>query len=803
MMPNNLTFREAGTRISEIPVSLSYAIIRLFSEGLYKSPHKAVEELVSNSYDAGAKRVHILLPDQSDADAPDTPLWVIDDGHGMEDQGFHKLWRVADSDKAQASATNGRPPIGQFGIGKLAAYVLAWRLIHVSRVANRYLLTEMDFRAVRGRRADHPDPISVLLRELDESMARELLSDVRRRSSEAWNLMFGSGNSDSSWTVAGLTDFKDFYHRLSAGTLRWVLSTGMPLHSDFQIYLENEPIPSSKARLNPVKELEIDSSLEGIGAVMGVARIYEKPLTQGKSAEVGRSHGFFIRVRGRVINLEDELFGINQPDHAAWTRFALEVRAEGLRDHLLSSREGVRDSQDIHTFREFLADIFNRCRSAFDRWNQTEDLEIRALLSDIPSHQILDPLLSAVHTSLESGESSFYIDAPRNGSDLEDPQWREGVRSQIAVKPFEGPRFVKHGPHAAALRYDPITQSLAINLEHPFVSRLTGDGKNRNPAKIFALSEVLIEGLLQDLGIRPDAIAAFLRHRDRTLRLTAGEAPPSLEEAFRLLRAASDSPDALERATGAAFRVLGFEYERKGGNRHGADGVLFARLGRRPAQANGDLTLVYDARHTAHPSVPADRIDPSRLERCRVEESAQFGFFIAAQYAAEGDPDGNINRRMSSRSDPGPFRHLTLLKIEHLSRLVGLHLNYGLTLLDIRSLFEQCRTVAEVDAWISGNRHELAARPVPTALLLQALEDLNEDVKAVPHVMVARRLNSELMDFLPERLIARMQAVEKIIGERWLHVEESGRVTLHQTATQIRDELNRRVGVLELEDMEL
>ena len=56
-------FENLGHVVEEIPVHISYEIIHLFSEGLYKSPHKAIEELVTNSYDANAKRVHILLPE--------------------------------------------------------------------------------------------------------------------------------------------------------------------------------------------------------------------------------------------------------------------------------------------------------------------------------------------------------------------------------------------------------------------------------------------------------------------------------------------------------------------------------------------------------------------------------------------------------------------------------------------------------------------------------------------------------------------------------------------------------------------
>jgi len=41
---------EEGTSTgTKIPVHISYEIIRLFSEGLYQSPHKAIEELVASA----------------------------------------------------------------------------------------------------------------------------------------------------------------------------------------------------------------------------------------------------------------------------------------------------------------------------------------------------------------------------------------------------------------------------------------------------------------------------------------------------------------------------------------------------------------------------------------------------------------------------------------------------------------------------------------------------------------------------------------------------------------------------------
>ena len=60
-MTINPSFASAGDEMEKIDIRLSYRIVSLFSEGLYASPNKAVEELVANSFDAGAGRVAVFL----------------------------------------------------------------------------------------------------------------------------------------------------------------------------------------------------------------------------------------------------------------------------------------------------------------------------------------------------------------------------------------------------------------------------------------------------------------------------------------------------------------------------------------------------------------------------------------------------------------------------------------------------------------------------------------------------------------------------------------------------------------------
>lgn len=780
-----------GREVEEIPVSINYDIIRLFSEGLYRSPQKAIEELVSNGYDAGARHVHVLLPDRPEnEDGDPAALWVIDDGEGMDIEGFHRLWLVAESAK-NAQTTGQRLPIGQFGIGKLAAYVIAWKLTHVSCVNGRYLLTVMDFHRVTGRQSRQADPVEVSLREISAETAKDYLADIERRHSAVWNLMFGDDEQPSTWTAAALTEFKELYSQLSAGRLRWVLSTGLPLHANFRIFLNGQPVKSSKENLKEIVNFDIDEAIAGIGKIKGTCRIHEKPLTTGKSQHMGRSNGFFVRVRGRVINLEDELFGVPPLNHAAWSRFSLEVNADGLRDYLLSSREGVRETEPVQAFRRVLRKFFNRCRTAYEEWErkQNEDVDIAVLLSDQPSAHVTEPLLRSVRSTVESGTESFYIDAPPGVDEQDRLEWLETYESEVTEKPFDQTKFVKHGPNAPALRYDSENRMLLVNSEHPFVEKLTGGGKYPNPAKIFASSEVLLEGQLQDQGVDRSAIANFLRDRDRVLRLAAGDAPPTAGEVLRLLKVAITDRNALERATGTAFQVLGFEYEQKGGNAPGPDGVLCARLGRH-GETLADYKLVYDAKQTSHSSVPADKVNLGSLKDFRNSSDADFGFFIAVAYQGENDQESKLNRQLLKEEN----NRLTLLKVEHLDRLVRLHYEHGITLTRLRLLFEKARTVTQVNEWIDLLEENLSqAGEVPLQVLLDGLEQEKIDPKAIPNVIAVRAKLQQLQDFEPERLIARLRAVASIVGAQWIEVETSGNVAMHQTTPQLLAEIERNV----------
>ena len=85
---------------TSIPVPISYEIIQLFSEGLYQSPQKAIEELVTNGFDAGAQNVRVVLPSASDkATLATESLLSLTTELASTQAGFAIWWSVARSTK--------------------------------------------------------------------------------------------------------------------------------------------------------------------------------------------------------------------------------------------------------------------------------------------------------------------------------------------------------------------------------------------------------------------------------------------------------------------------------------------------------------------------------------------------------------------------------------------------------------------------------------------------------------------------------------------------------------------------------
>lgn len=714
-------FASIGRTTDNIEVRLSYRIVELFSEGLYTSPNKAVEELVANSFDAGAQRVHVLL--SPNLHAQDATIVVIDDGEGMDQEGLRRHWLIGISNKRQLpSLPQGRKQIGKFGIGKLATYVLANRLTHVSKRGSKYYSTSMDYRAI-DRRVDRDiepkAPVKIALRELTAAEAEQAVKPwIESAAFQASNAMlFGEGSPDS-WTVGIMSALKNKVHEIKPGVLRWILRTALPLRADFSIWLNGKrlrPSKEGKDRLNrwiigkdivelpkpsprdiTVSEDEsVDASSEhrfglnvpGLGRITGYAEAYKDLLT-GKSDEISRSHGFFIYVYGRLLNVVDGHFGIspNELRHGTFGRFRLVVHMDGLDEGLRSNREAIGEGLLLETAQDVLRAIFNAVRPTIDKHDQEEEpgVKLARKLAASPASLSHRPIVELARAVAEGKSKARHLLVPRHESTearekfLADLDQRAQARDQFVT----GVAIDLDGSsNDGIVTFDTESGCLLLNGWHPFVATFHEEFTNKKlsqPLEIFAMAEVLAEAHLHSIGIKPGEIAEFLSERDQLLRHLANESGrQSALSVANALMDARNSPNRLEECLCDAFRSLGFDVMRLG-KRGQPDGMATAHLS---ADDSGNpqrykVMLEAKSKENAGATVSAKDVGISTVIRHRNKLKCDHAIVAGPAFpTSKGDcsalGESIEDDRLKSVAE-GSHRTITLITIDDLARLVRL-----------------------------------------------------------------------------------------------------------------------------------
>jgi hypothetical protein len=776
-MAREPTFATIGRRTGDIDVQLSYRIIELFSEGLYSSPNKAIEELVANSFDAGARRVQLLL--SADLHAQDATIVVIDDGEGMDASGLKQHWLIGISNKRKlATLPSGRQQIGRFGIGKLATYVLAKRLSHITKRKGKYYSTSMDFGAIDkrvDREIEPKTPIKIPLRELTEQQAKEALTRWIGTAAykKSGQILFGRG-APHSWTVAILSSLKPKVHEIKPGMLEWLLRTAMPLRPDFSISLNQKKLVPSKQGKGLVQTWVLgkdlvkiptpapksittseDKSLDknsdyrfgldvpGLGRVTGYAEAYQDLLT-GKSDELGRSYGFFVYVRDRLLNVADGHFGIDPNDlrHGTFGRFRLVIRMDGLDDLLRSNREGVSEGPMLETARNLLFGIFNAVRPTIDALDQDEapGAKLARKLASSPGSLSREPIVQLARAVAEGKIKSRYLLVPAFSNSKE----RNEYLAQLEKRAVDAEQFVSGlsiddsaAPDGGIAQFDTATGRLLINGWHPFVTTFRDEFENkkaRQPLEVLAMAEVLSEAHLFTLGVEEEVIDDYLSMRDQLLRDFANESGRRSPFAVaRKLLEARNNPNALEVGVCDAFTSLGFEARRIGGSKK-PDGTALAIL---PADNRGRprqyfVSLEAKSKEKDTGKVAAGTVNTAKIIRHRDNEGCQHALVVGRAFPTKGEAAlvQEIDADRARTEKLGDRKTITLIHIEDLARLVRLRPLKQLGLLQLRELFE-CRTPEECRAWIDGVETKKVTPP-PYARIVKTIEAMHKDNARAP-----------------------------------------------------------------------
>ncbi len=777
-----------GEEVKQFPIEIGPRFLELFSENLYTSPNKTFEELVANSWDANATAVYISIPDDLKSDS--ASIWVLDNGTSMDVAGLETLWTITSDHKRRAENPK-RPQIGKFGIGKLATYILASEITFICKAADGKIRTvAVNYRDIEELQGVwRPDQVPLAVREISECELPKILSTIQENKEILDLISQGipfreSGHSvaefhhpepapvqtSGTWTLVLLTSLRGTGRAIQRGRIRRMLRSALPLTSDISIILNNEVLEPTKVEIEPcetwvlgrslpIDEVgleDVDSSpeqenvkikrfddssypyitIEGIeGKISGQVTLYRSRITGGKSADMGPSNGFFVNILGRVINLEQADFGLENLSHGPWAQFRTTLRADGLDCDLGVERNGLRDSRQVRIFKRFMMSIFNRARIALKEstmadWPKAGDI-LDGSWKTIPMKPLAEVVAERLATNkgLPSSISRGDIDNVDEFREL----WNEAVEDNpgnlISSVKTEG-----FGDQLPLSHYELQTREVVVNENHPYVVERSGTIEERKLIQEFVLADFLTELYL--IGHEVDSVVldegrAF---RDEFLRLLAQLNRRTGGQIAQMLHESTDNERALEEIVGDALDYMGFNVTPMGGKGQ-PDGVGQAPLSPNTDSSMGPYTLTYDAKSTskANGRVSSKDVGPGRLARHRREHDADYTLVVAPDF------ESGALQKECKQSQVTPMRAKDLASLLIISAKAG-----TFDFIEFQKIFE-LYDPEEVHQWVEKFISVVESQPrIRIGDLLWAFDEIGIDgPDEIETTVIADRLRSK------------------------------------------------------------
>ena len=642
-----------------VPVALSNELVRLLSEQLYQSPLKAIEELVVNSYDAdaGVCKVYVPSPDEDI-----NYIVVYDDGAGMSREGLSDLWQIGRSNKIlnrSAESKKKRKQIGKFGIGKLATFTITRNLTYITKCNGRILSVSVDFDRFSSSTTGAGDEIFLPVHAIDD-WGNFVEQSVLAEQLKAACIDVSTLDEAHSWTLAILEGLKDKAKSIKSGDLRWVLSTAMPLRTDFKVVLNCKEILSSKEKENyPVKfqitdlpQSRIESMAKATGeewikkdglltsksfpnGIAGSIIVTQNTLV-GKSDDLERSNGFFVKVRDRLINEEDGLFGLKALVFGTFNRFRADIEADDLDHGITATRESIEESPLKNKFQAVLLEIFNEANSRWekhkkegDKKNSKKEGERSTVSPYLVEYPAADAMVAQAGSNkgAEANESWFYLNP------VSDEEVGDLVKS-LYGKPRSKYRYEysNSGSAERLVKFDLKSSTFLINLDHELSLAYPDEGSTSSLLQDIVTAEAMLEVYLRESEVPAHITGEVLEKRDFLLRGLARDHASSLEAISTSLRDAAADKYELEIQLVIAIRAVGFVATHIAGADE-PDGI--ARFTDYP---NGEKVITLEAKSSVStPELSA--IDFAGLRRHVNDKKADGCLLIAPSYPGASRED--------------------------------------------------------------------------------------------------------------------------------------------------------------------
>ena len=580
-----------------------------------------------------------------------------------------------------------------------------------------------------------------------------------------------------TWTLVVLSDLKPAGRDLKTGILRRMLAAALPFGSEMEIRVNGERLRPTKMEAALVEKWvigpdlgidyieldETDTGLEAdggktppdegsnsadspgptritvesgespypyielpeIGRVTGMVRLFDEKISGGKSEERGASNGFHVNVLGRIVNQHDPSFGEENLNHAAWARFRMTVRSDGLNEYLTTNREQFKERHGMKVFRALLRKAFNKARNAHDSDSNTMMPDGGDVLVKSLGVVSLSPLRSVVSEALRTQPAIPGLFDETGISDRKEKRqsWRrdtaeeiKNALGQVRYEKLDDNSFVK---------FRIMDSSVVVNREHPFVIEHSRSKAEKELIRTIAMIGLLADVYALDIGVDPGMLQSVRGYRDRLMRFRALQRRKSGVYIARLLKEAqhdSENSKRLEAAVSDALRYLDFDVRDLGqsGEPEGIAKAFATPTDIKPTAENPRPPLysfTFDAKSSKHHVAKTGNIPLDAVVEHRDRYNANHALVVA--------PGFNVGA-LATRCKK---LEVTPMTTRDLGRLLEYTVEYGAIPVTIfREVFQHFDP-QDVSNWVEALDERMkASRKLTIDVFIKALEELKGKV---------------------------------------------------------------------------
>ena len=647
-----------------------------------------------------------------------------------------------------------------------------------------------------------------------------------------------------TWTLVVLSDLKPTGRNLKIGILRRMLSAALPIGTEMCIRVNGKRLTSTKLNAALLKqwvigpELEIDyieldetdvpsdddgadgpsendaGEAEGVdstqleiksgsspypyvelpemGRVTGLVRLFQDRISGGKSDERGASNGFHVNVLGRVVNQIDPSFGEENLNHAAWARFRMTVRVDGLNEYLTTNREQFKERRGLKIFRAFLRRVFNKARSVHDSDQNAMMPDGGDVLVQSLGVVSLSPLRNVVSETLESKSPIPGLFDESGITDREQTRrsWgddtAENIRNalgQVKYEKLDDDSFVKFRIQDSAV---------VVNRKHPFVLEHSSSKAEKELVRTVAMVDLLADVYALDIGVEPSRLESVRGYRDKLMRFRALQRRSSGVHISQLLR--STQHDSLhwrrfEVAVGDALSYLGFDVLDLGqpGKPEGIARAFSMPSRNTPTPENLRSPLYsfsFDAKSSKHDVAKTGNIPLDAVVQHRDDHKANHALVVAPGFS-----DGSLVTRCEKQN-------VTPIIASDLGKLLEYTAEYGaIPLTTFREVFMLFDPTA-VSKWVTELKAKLNAGPRLTIdIFIKALDELKGKVPdALPPALIAFTCRNSLdaLEVQDSDVLSLVKGLEVIVPDL-VGIGEDNSIVVNASASHVANAITAQL----------